>query len=75
MLGFAPIASLPLASLGSAIIPLYVITDPEWVRVPQEVRAMSVEAEARTITMIAELDMVVAPVYKTATAQAKLRKP
>ena len=72
MLGFGPIASLPLASAPG---PVYIITDPEWIRVPEEVRAMSVGVEARTITIIAELDMIVAPVYKTTTAEAKLRKP
>jgi hypothetical protein len=75
MLGFAPIASLPLASLFASTAVISNYTDAEWIRVPEEVRAMALEAEVRTIQISAELDMVVAPVYKVQTLEARLRKP
>ena len=75
MLGFAPIASLPLASLFSSAATITDYTDAEWIRVPEEVRSMALAAEALTIQIADELDMVVAPVYKAQTLEARLRKP
>lgn len=74
MLGFAPIADLPLASLSEPVSAAD-YTDAEWIRVPEEVRSMGVSVEPREMVLEEELDMSVKPAYKTETTQARLRKP